>query len=330
MAYRTDHLRRGMTLVELLVVVMILGLLAVVAAPAVNPSSSKRKLRDAATTVSSHLMRAVSRALGSRTGSGAWLEADSTNPTSPTTLLRSCAGTAEATGTITLTASSPTSGVAACVMNPSYAVLAGSTTVPAGTMLQLVGLPYDYFVLSGTSLSLTGSSAINIWPKQPANGFAFNLQVPPNRSLGEKTAMPGNTCVDLPSSTFGVYGYSPTSDIVRFANDTPVRITFDNVGKPRTVTATFAGKSRVEQRRMEPRMPIAILVGFRDQVGLSYAPTTSDDAPGPNWQRKDGWWVVVDPRTSTVFQIENLPNATSISEAQRFIRQRLLNDSTVQ
>jgi hypothetical protein len=70
---------------------------------------------------------------------------------------------------------------------------------------------------------------------------------------------------------------------------------------------------------------VALLVGLRDQVGSAYQAAPTEDNPGTNWQRNDAWWVVIDPRSGSVFQVENYPNASSPEIAQRFIRQKLLN-----
>ena len=325
--YCTSH-RRGMTLVELLVVIIILGLLGVAAAPAINSSSSKSKLREAASSVSSHILRAASQAVGRTSGHGAWLEPDTSGVTnSPTTMLRFCAGTVEASGAASITVAALSATAATVSMSPSYQTLTGTTAVPLGTLMRISGMPYDYALINTGTLAFIGSSTINSWPR-PAGPYPatvsvpFTLQVPPLRTTGGKTALGGNVCVDLPQSTVGVYSYSPT--VTPISNNGPLIITFDTVGRLKNVLFTGAA-GQPTLTAADPQSPVALLVGLRDQVGANYQSAPTDDDPGTNWQRKDAWWVVIDPRSGSVFQVENYPNATSPQLAQKFIRQKLLN-----
>ena len=326
MATTSLIVRRGMTLVELLVVVVILGLLGVAAAPAINSSSSKSRLREAASTVSSHITRAASQAVGRTAGYGAWLEPETSgSSTSPTTMLRFCPGTVEASGSATLTITTLSATAAAISMSPSYQALTGTSVVPAGTLLRITGMPYDYTLINTGTVAFIGPSAIGSWPR-PSNAVTgtlpFVLQVPPMRTTGGKTVLGGNVCVDLPQSTVGIYSYSPT--VTPISNSGPLIITFDNVGRPKGILCTGTNGAAT-LAATDPQTPLALLVGLRDQVGAQYQQTPTEDNPGTNWQRNDAWWVVVDPRSGSVFQVENCPNATSPQIAQKFIRQRLLN-----
>jgi hypothetical protein len=173
-----------------------------------------------------------------------------------------------------------------------------------------------------------------LWPAASNGTYSgttslpFILSIPPCKTSGGKTILGGNTCVDLPSSTIGVWNYSTTVESP--SNASPLIIAYDSLGRAKSVIYTAAGGSRVEQHRLDSRTPIAFLVGLRDQVGATHVSVPSEDNPGTNWQRSDTWWVVVDPRTSTTFRVENVSNATTLTAAQRFIRQTLLNDSTAE
>ena len=323
--------RRGMTLVELLVVIIILGLLGVAAAPAINSSSSKSKLREAASSVSSHIVRAASQAVGRTAGAGAWFEPETSGTaTSPTTMLRFCPGTIEASGSATLTVTALSATAATVSMAPSYETLTGTSVVPSGTLLRISGMPYDYTLINTGTVSFIGSSTVSSWPRPKGGTYPgtveapFMLQMPPMRTTGGKTVLGGNVCVDLPQSTVGVYSYSPT--VTPISNNGPLIITFDNVGRPKAIL--FSGTNTNSPPTLtvfNAQTPVALLVGLRDQVGASYQSSPTDDNPGTNWQRNDAWWVVIDPRSGSVFQVENYPNASNPQTAQTFIRQKLLN-----
>jgi prepilin-type N-terminal cleavage/methylation domain-containing protein len=331
--------RRAMTLVELLVVVVILGLLGVTALPAINASGPKRRLRDAAATVESHFNQAVSKAVGGRNGHGAWLQASGTAANSPTTILSFCAGGTEASGTATLTLASATATSCTVSLNPSFATLTGTAsflqgTPPVGCLVQFAGFPYDYTLTSGTTLTLVGSAGATLWPAADNGTYTGSislpstLAIPPGKATSGKTVLGGNTCVDLPASTIGVLGYSPNTE--RPSNNSPLIVTYDSLGRVKSIIYTRAGTSVVKQRRLDPRTPVALLVGLRDQVGAAQEPVPTEQNPGANWQRADSWWVVIDPRTSATFRVETAPNAPNLQAAQRFIRQTLLNDSAAQ
>jgi len=320
-----------MTLVELLVVIIILGLLGVAAAPAINSSSSKSRLREAASSVSSHITRGASQAVGRTAGCGAWLEPETSGTnTSPTSILRFCPGTVEASGTASLTVGALSTGTAAVSMSPSYQTLTGTTAVPTGTLLRISGMPYDYTLINTGTVSFIGSSTLSSWPRPQGGTYPgtvevpFTLQVPPMRTAGGKTVLGGNVCVDLPQSTVGVYSYSPT--VTPISNNGPLIIAFDNVGRPKAILFSGTNSNAAPMlTASDAQTPVALLVGLRDQVGSAYQSTPTDDSPGTNWQRNDAWWVVIDPRSGSVFQVENYPNATNPQTAQKFIRQKLLN-----
>ena len=78
-----DRFRTGMSLLELMVVIVILGLLAVSIIPAID-ANDERKAREAAITVSSLVASANSRARQTSDGAGIWLEPLDKSATSTT------------------------------------------------------------------------------------------------------------------------------------------------------------------------------------------------------------------------------------------------------
>ena len=334
--------RFGMTLIELMVVIAILGLLAVTVLPVFNGSPNKALLRNAAATVESHVAQGFSKAIGSRTGYGLWIAQSNTSATlsieNYCTTLAFCSGMSVAQVTATLTV--PTSGTSQSIgvsLIPTVSTLFPGSQVPSGTLISFLGLPYEYELQSpsGTSVCMRTSqnqTPFNAsWPQVSGTiQLQCGISIPPARIFGRKTLLVGNSCVDLSCSTVGVYAYSPSID--QIGPTSPLIITFDPTGQVKSAMYSILGSSSTmpQQRRIDTRTPIALLVGMRDQVGQAYISPPTDDTPGTNYQRKDAFWVVIDPRTGTAMIIENYPNATDISKAQTFIRQTLLNLNSAQ
>ena len=326
--------RRGMTLVELMVVVAILGLLAVAVFPLLGGSSKKNLLRETAATVDGHINQAISKSIGSRTGFGVWIQSDTTSAVSPVSTLAFCPGTTHTSGSATFTLAAQTDTTVT-----ASTPLISTTPVPSGCLLSFVGFPYDYELTAASTVSLRNSvmqtTSNMAWPgalvTATTGTLSYTVSIPPTGSKGTKVPLRGNACIDLPLSTVGVYGYSTPA--ATLTNDGPLILTFDSLGRVRTATYTTGSSATPIQRRLDARTPIALLVGMRDQVGQAIVSAPDEDNPGSNLQRADTFWVVLDPRSSTTFIVENAASGVvtagsgtaGISAAQRFIVQTLKN-----
>jgi len=335
--------RRGMTLVELTVVVVILCLLAVAVLPVLNRSPNKSLLRDAAATVQGHIAQGISKSIGSRTGYGVWFDFDLSGTSTGSTLattLAFCPGMTSTTGSSQLSATSSTATTATLLTPVSTLVLgATATQFPVGTLISFMGYPYEYLLDPTGSVASFRSDAMQTaynttFPYNSGTSgsqnptYSWVVSVPPTRTLGMKTVLRGNACIDLGCSSVGVSGYS---NLAADIPTSPLKLTFDSTGQARAAIYTPLGGSQ-KLRRLDPETPIALLIGLADQVGNSWVATPTEDDPGSNLQRADAFWVVYDPRTSTSFVVENYVQSSApssaaigISNAQKFVRQSLLN-----
>lgn len=318
-------LRRGMTLAELLVVVVILGLLSVVVLPVLNGRSGKRQLVDAAEAISVHLGQQASRALGSQGGAAVWYEAEST-------------GSGGGRAVVALRSGRPRSGVSgsttvAPLATPGAATvaLACSTSVlPAP--IEFAGIPAVFTAETTTRIQLadagTNRNTANLaFPGGQADPTArmsipYTLRLPPQRRMSAAVGFLNNdTCIDLLGSTIGVYGFSPTVTPMSDAN--AVAIEFDTCGRPTAAWRQLAANSSWMRTSLTSTTPVAFLVGLRSQIGVNYVSTPTADEPGVNWQNPQARWVVVDPRTSLVKVVEIPANATSLQTSQTMVVQAL-------
>lgn len=313
-------MRRGMTLVELLVVVMILGLLSVVALPVLNGRSRNNRLTEAAEAVSVQLSQQASRALGSRSGAAAWFEGESTGSGGgyAVVALRSGRPRAGVAGTTTVSFLAG-SGTAAVVLNCS------DTFLPAP--IEFAGIPAVFTAKTKSMIDLTDTAtnrnAANLaFPGGQADSsvrmsIPYTLRLPPQRRVSASVGfLRDDTCIDLLWSTIGVHGFSPA--VTSMGDATTVAIEFDRCGRPvtawrkrvTTATPTWA------RTALSSNTPVAFLVGLRSQIGVEYVSSSTDDDPGVNWQNPQARWVIVDPRTSLVKVVEIPANASSIQASQ--------------
>jgi len=332
-AYR----RRGMTLVELMVVVAIMGLLAVAAAPLFRGATDKRKIANAAELVTAHLSGAVAKSIGSRDGGGAWLETDpGGDPTAlgydqgVTSLFLArprvaSSGIAQITAS-NLAATPPSATLNIVSPNPFPAAI--TQLLPATISFQ--GIPTRYRIASPTTIDmLSNYSAENAAFPALNISLPFSLELPPRRRPSVSAPVLGReTCIDFSASTIGAYGYTPTASVRSLASFKILCVVFDGVGRATNawLASDHAATTAALWLRVDlgPTTPIVLLVGNRSQIGQTVVSQPSEDNPGPNYQNPDAVWVIIDPRTSVIRTVANKA-ATTVQSAQRFVTEALAN-----
>jgi prepilin-type N-terminal cleavage/methylation domain-containing protein len=340
-----DH--RGMTLVELLVVVAIIGLLAVTVSPLFASRSERRLLGDAAAVVSAQLNEAIARSIGSPDGGGAWLQADPNGPNPNAVLSMGVARRGHViSGMLTMGNVTATSVLAPITDS-------GDQTLRAGGFIQLLGSPFVYRLRSPTTLEFPPGSGYN--PRNaafPASSgtYAFQASEPPRQRMTSRIrGFRGGACIDLSASTIGVYGYTNNADIVRLgvapsALPKTLAVMFDSVGRPSMAWVNtpiaddpIGNDALWNSYPLDSGRPVALLVGQAFRIGLQRRSATqmTEDDPGPNIQSPDAFWVVIDPRAGIVRTIPNNPvldpNGTeeaAIQFAQRFVVEDLRHRSS--
>lgn len=322
-----------MTLVELMVVVAIIGLLAVAAAPLFRGATDKRKIANAAELVTAHLSGAVAKSIGSRDGGGAWLETDpagSGNDQAVAALFlarprTATSGTAQITGS-NLAASPPSATLN--IVSPSPFPAAITQLLPATISFQ--GIPTRYRIASPTTIDmLSNYNAENAAFPALNISLPFSLELPPRRRPSVSApVLGGETCIDFSASTIGAYGFTPTASMRSLASFKILCVVFDGVGRATNAwlasdhaAAKAASWTPVE---LSPTTPIVLMVGNRSQIGQTVVPQPSEDNPGPNYQNPDAVWVIIDPRTSVIRTVAN-KTATTVQSAQGFVTEALAN-----
>jgi prepilin-type N-terminal cleavage/methylation domain-containing protein len=330
MTLSTHHHRRGMTLVELLVVVAIIGLLAVSVAPLTQTRSSRRKLSAAADLVAAHCSAAVAKSIGSPYGAGIWLQPDATGSGGgqAVTALAFSRPRVPTAGTATITAIHLASPPPTATLSPALTLSsqdAAMLSANGTAIISFAGIPQSYNLVSTSQIAMPlNCSAENASFPGLNTTLPYRLELAPRRKASVGAAiLAGDACIDLSASTLGVHGYSVTNTIVSLNGFQAIAVQFDGVGRP-SVVWLQSSQGSWQRRDLQANLPVALLIGNRSQIGLNLASTVTEDDPGPNMQNPDAVWAVIDPRSAVVRTVDNRP-ATSIATAQSFVAEALAN-----
>lgn len=298
--------RRGMTLVELLVVVTIIGLLVITVVPNVASTQENRQAREAARTVSSFIAKAHARAIGRTAWSGFMLVPLASGTAVVDMHLADSPDPYRGDNTAsTLVIVTPTSATTRTGTNQTIGT--GTNVVSSnGTDLIRFGGRGPFYIVTSVSnrfvnFSLRGDAGQTLdntpWP---AAGVPYPFEIfPKPTTAGSPVTLAANRAIDLRWSGFG----SP-SGYTAFVSGT-VTIVFDGTGRLRQMVR---GGNRTALNG-----PVFLLVGRLDQAG-----TTA------NFQDPLSSWIGIDPNTGVVRSAGCVPNAETFDASQAWIRQALL------
>lgn len=337
------HRRAGITLVELLVVIGIIGALAAAVLPNLGTTIESRRGRESARMLTSFIAKAQSRALGRREWSGFMISA--------------LGGSSYAAADLFLADVPPvyrgdTFDATVLVTDIGEAKLRNAAPEQTEALQLLV----DSGVAPGDVVRFDGRGPMYELEEAKSSGFTFRLQgfytykdqaiddlgyqfhntpwpaLSPVRHTfeifrkpvpaGSPQQLTEGRIIDLQWSGVGPPQVNGVTDTYRrFAASAPVSsvsVVFDGTGRARQIVVGSA--------RLVVTGPVFLLVGRADRVGQAYAAAAggADDSVGANWQYADSHWIAIDPFTGVVRSAECKPQATTVIESQEWIRQTLV------
>jgi prepilin-type N-terminal cleavage/methylation domain-containing protein len=333
---------RGMTLVELLVVVAILLILSVVVLPSITGTIDSRRIREGARAVSTFIARAQSRAIGATDPRGFILQPSAADPEVAIDFYFAdvppvYAGQAiDSRATLDYGMAVLPSSAQVTFLDPATATRLATTDLARdGDGIQFGGRgPFYRFTPATSTVRMwpdNNQSPRNTpWPQASADGMPFKIRRQPARASAGLLQLQRGAAIDLAWSTIGdrvlssslpdaALGAAISGRIV--ANQGfPICVLFDGSGKPTDLYHSGGVRTVVAE-------PIFLLVGLAELCGnppVNLAPgesaTDQEDRRGANWQYSDAAWLCIDNNTGIVKFGPVDPRATNVLASQRYIR----------
>ncbi len=288
--FRRGASRRGITLMELLVVVGILLILVVLSARQVIPAMKQSRVRETARTMNIYLSGARNRAMATGRPCGVVFQRDG-NLMEVATVFHQAevppSYSGDAVGTaVTMT----TTGVGTASANVTGAF--DASLVRQGDLMRINYQGYWYTItnVSGSSLTLTtdlGTGGRLPWPTSGQSlPLPFEILRQPVASAAGEFEAAKTTVVDLAFS-----GTETNPSLFAAGGSAPVTVMFSPNG---SVQRVYVGNTH-----FIPTESIYFLVGRREQA-------LSPLEPGlyRNWQDTRSLWVAISPQTGLVTSAE--------------------------
>ena len=319
-------MRRGITLVELLVVVAILMILVTIIVPGLMPTMESRRIREAARGVNLVLNTARVRAMDSGRVTGVMLVRDASLPDACTVLRHvewppPYAGESlDARVRLQLADTTATNFVVRAQVVPQGSVVpdmiqGGSVRInnqgPSCVIGSINGggngvSDFTFFVPRNARSAVPWSAT------QLSEPLPFEIQRQPEPSATGEFKLPESICIDL---AWSGTDFQPASFVKGTIDPSaPVIILFSPNGE------VFIGF--YDRIPFVATTPIYLLVGKRERIA---APPPPEDPIQYNWQDMNNLWVSLNPRTGVVTSGEVTDDPTiagwSLAESRQVVRQ---------
>jgi prepilin-type N-terminal cleavage/methylation domain-containing protein len=334
------HRRCGMSLVELLVVVAILGMLAVTVLPNLSNTAEARRGREAARMVSSFIAKAQSRAIGRREWSGLALRTPGASGYAASDMFLADVPAVYRGDSVDATV---------VVTDIGSGVLRNASPMPSDALVDLPLLGLE----AGDLVRFDGRGPMFELIEVKAGGFSFKFQGYEGKAIDDLGYTDHNTpwpAVSPVRHTFEMFRKPvPSGSPLSLAGGLVIDLSWSGIGPSQvngiagtyqrlcqsgpisTVSFLFDGTGRLRQAVVDSKRIIVtglmfLLVGRADRAGQDPVATLdpNDDSKGANWQYADSFWVGVDPQSGVAKVAECVSGAADVAASQAYIRQSLL------
>jgi prepilin-type N-terminal cleavage/methylation domain-containing protein len=295
--------KRGLTLVELLVVMIILSMVTVATIPLMQPPSGDRKIREAARNVATTFELARARATETGRPAGVWIEPQPpVNGVVEAYKLFLCDVPPIYAGDTTTSTASVTNNGSTVTLNNSGSA---TTLVKYGDRIRLNYRGPWYHITGGTDgTNITGTSltlAVNQAPDYApapavANNVPYEILRQPVKSSINPTILPTNapaSVVDLTQSGFGNSGHGADA-FGHGSSGRPVIVTFTPTGRVYQVQHYDGNDLEIDQ----PTAMIYFLVRLRKEEGLVENGVPFQAAQ--SYKDFSAYWIGINPTTGLV------------------------------
>ena len=340
MLLRCSHIRRGMTLVELMVVVAIIGLLAVAVLPALSSTAEIRRGREAVRMVTSFIAKSQSRAVGRREWSGFQLVATGATSFAAVDLVLADVPPVYRGDTVPAVVTIAGSGTTRQAHWTGGALQSGGAAgVRAGDLIRFGDEAHWFELAAAPAASVSGSVTFLFrgrdaghepgntpWPPSgvPAIPLSFEILRQPTTS-GSPISLPAGRAIDLFWSGFGpatasLYGrFDVTSSGTTPTAGATTSVLFDAAGRLRQLVIQNA--TATTTRRVTASGAVFLLIGRPDRVGQASSVNAggNDDTVGANWQYPDSFWIAIDLSTGAATSAECKPNAVGANDTEKLL-----------
>lgn len=297
-----QKLRRGMTLVELLVVVVIILLLAAATIPRLQPAMDRSRIREAARSVQLYLSSARNQAIATGRSCGVIIEALPGEGGCSMTLSQ-------------VESSAPLGGAATLSLSSGSLTVKFDTDTDARVKSLTSGKP-NQIQFGGQgglyNLSSSGSAATAGWnlgqsPPWPLSPSAIPCKIyrQPVKSVASALQLPSPAVIDLTLS--GPDTVQPNGTTT-FWGSGPVTIMFAPDG---TIDQVLVGGVATH-----PVTPICLLIGKRENVN-------DPDPKKLNSQDLSCLWVAINPWTGLIIttDLAVVGDKTNIDQSRKYARE---------
>ncbi len=314
--------RRGLTLIELLIVIGVLVALVAVAAPNLRPAVESRRMREAARQVSTYFSSARSRAIELNRPCGVMIERFAGDPRVGMVLHQvetppPYAG--ESLGAVCSVRLTGYSALNQATVAVQFAPSIGLNLVYPGDLIQFNGQG-PYFTITGVDgsggASLTAVLDLSTglwvpWSNTPSLPMPYKILRQPQKSAAAPLQIPAPVVIDFEASgnELPAYSFAPSGS----GDTSPVYVIFGANGGLERYYVHGAARPGI--------MPAYFLLGRRDRV-----PAAQAEGGVANFQDFENFWIGITPQGMIVTEQVGIAEGNtsgrpqSIDESREFVR----------